>query len=201
MNLKDNFEPFSNSLKQAIQDENWYAALITAVTLPDICCTLDGTKKGKHSKDPYIVWFNKYVGKYHYEVQGYASEIKPNLKVYINGNNAYSLRCDVLHQGGTDLTSHSSTDSELGYQKIEFIFPNEIPIKILTNEFFSDISALEIGSTLYLNVKTYCNSILTGVLIWLDDQENKYQTKIKSEKLIKIWNSKNLKSHYPQGFT
>jgi len=61
MSLRGNFTTFIEALEKSIANENWYSALIVAVTLPDICCSVDGTKPDKNSRDPYVKWFDKYI--------------------------------------------------------------------------------------------------------------------------------------------
>ena len=74
MSLRENFNRFYNSLQKSIEDENWYSALVLAVTLPDICCTLDeskvmvsNNKAHINSNEAYIKWFDKYINDYIWE--------------------------------------------------------------------------------------------------------------------------------------
>ena len=57
MDLEDRLRPYCDALDKGIEDENWYLALMAALTLPDICTSLEGSK----DKDDYIKWFDTYV--------------------------------------------------------------------------------------------------------------------------------------------
>ncbi|MFO5440869.1 MAG: hypothetical protein ACLBM4_19945, partial [Dolichospermum sp.] len=47
-------------VRQAIKQGNWYSALASALTLPDICSWLEDPTI-KSSKKRYILWYDTYV--------------------------------------------------------------------------------------------------------------------------------------------
>jgi hypothetical protein len=61
----------------------YYPALITAVSIPDICGALESDGRAHSTK--YIDWFNSNAARY--------------FDTLLDGATAYSLRCSVVHQG------------------------------------------------------------------------------------------------------
>ena len=87
---------FLNAVEEALQQRNFYAALTTALALPDICCWVESPPT---SGQKYAAWFDKYVKeKYTYEVGANKSQ-----QVFLQGSDCYALRCACLHQGGDNI--------------------------------------------------------------------------------------------------
>lgn len=191
MSLSENFAPFIEALENSIATENWYSALIVAATIPDICCSVDGTKpdvKNARSRTSYIKWFDKYIK--FYNVENYD-------KVYLNGVNAYALRCDILHDGAGEIDGHIY-DSTLGYKRIEFFIEEPRPsiLERLQSDEFKVIGAdglreeaasfIDNDGVLFLNPRVYCKLILNAMERWLDEYEGNQTAIDKSKALIKI---------------
>lgn len=175
MNLQKKFQPYYSSLHELIQSENWHGALIVAVTLPDICCTLDGTKKNNNSKASYIKWFDKYIDDY---ILTWYSKEGPAKTAVLCGKNAYALRCEVLHQGSSEIYKQKkSYDATIGYEKILFGLTDNA--ELIYSYGYDD-------EYLYLNVKTYCSNILRGLNVWLKEYENHSETNLKANSLIEL---------------
>jgi len=82
---------FTNSIEKSLENENWYAALSLALTLPDICANVSSPATG--SKVRYVSWFNQYMlSKYTRQVGADKSE-----HVFLCGEDCYALRCALLH--------------------------------------------------------------------------------------------------------
>lgn len=183
--LEKRIGEFTEAIENALLYENWHAALITAVTLPDICCRLDGSKVGFKSKEPYTKWFDKYVLDYKWEIVFREQPI-----VYNNGSNAYAFRCAFLHDGDGDLLSHSARDPGLGIDSIEFLiddtsYENEAGIRAVFSAAIDD-------RKLILNVKEYCENIVFGVNTWLKDYKHDEKVGERARNMIEI----KLKSTY-----
>ncbi len=171
---------FIDSIKSAIYQENWYAALTIAVTLPDICCRLDGTKPDNYSREPYIKWFDKYVGdKYRYKVSSLNKEF-----TRINGNNAYALRCAFLHDGSGDLEGHKARDENLNINEILFLIPENLEEK--WGEIKVTFSEGVDGNRLILNIEHYCRRIIEGVEKWILEYKGNDNVLNRLSKMIKI---------------
>ena len=126
-----------NSIEASIASQNWYAALITALTLPDICGSIEYPGfKGKWVERIYInrytKWFDEFLGE-DYKVY---SELDPNsptypfrldllqkfghhlkqlsefkyVETFLNGFECYLLRCNYLHEGVGRISEDKARD-------------------------------------------------------------------------------------------
>ena len=79
-------EKIIESVRTALSTKNNYAALIVALTLPDICVALEHSSTTGRG---YATWFNVNLHQY----QG-----------FLSGEDCYALRCALLHQGKDDIS-------------------------------------------------------------------------------------------------
>ncbi|WP_342985745.1 hypothetical protein [[Clostridium] symbiosum] len=91
-----------SEIEKALENELYFIALQTTLSLPDICGALQ-SEDGKASKIKYICWYNKYV---------------KNSKVLISAEECYNFRCSCLHQG-------TSQHPKSSYTRIIFLYPNK----------------------------------------------------------------------------
>src|SRR5713226_4507778 len=73
----------TDEIKKALLNKVWYAALILALTLPDVCAALE-SPDGVSTPDRYKAWYAKWL-KRKYDM--------------ISADDLYFLRCGVAHQG------------------------------------------------------------------------------------------------------
>lgn len=87
---------------------NRLAALITALTIPDICGNVLYPKSGNGER--YKKWFDEYIGNYE---QSPLDKEKPkeDQLPYMNGTVIYKLRCSLLHEGTDDIGSEINIDN------------------------------------------------------------------------------------------
>jgi hypothetical protein len=143
-----------NEMMQCVSAKAYYPALITAVTIPDICAALDSNGSTKPSK--YIKWFEANAAKY--------------FQTLLDGRTAYYLRCSVLHQGRLSLPqSKHSFD-------IMFVTENSgMSIHL--------ISIVHKGGKefLVLELNKFCQAIYNSAIDWLrlveesDNFKNNYK--------------------------
>lgn len=88
---------FTDAVRKAVEQKNWYSALSSALILPDICGRLVDPSLGSAAR--YKPWFDQWMG-HHYK-----SEIGPEreLHVFLSGSDCYALRCSLLHHGDADI--------------------------------------------------------------------------------------------------
>jgi len=86
---------FIEATKKAIDNENWYAALALALSMPDICGRLEDPTKG--SKARFVGWFDRYLLLHYKGTVGPGPDIAPH--TFLSGEDCYALRCAYLHQG------------------------------------------------------------------------------------------------------
>jgi hypothetical protein len=81
---------FTNAIRKSLKEENWYAALSVALTLPDICGKLQNPDLGSSRR--YVMWFNDYLKPM------YTGKVGPDRieHVFLSGEDAYALRCSYF---------------------------------------------------------------------------------------------------------
>ena len=144
---------FINSILHSLATENWYAAITLALTLPDICGAINVPGKN-NSQARYSAWFDKYVGD-KYSMTNHDG----NVCIFMNGNDAYALRCALLHEGISNV-SNQRARSEV---QEKFIFHHSR---------VAYLHKLKDKGKLLIDIKTYCNDILNGVSEWQNDVSN-----------------------------
>lgn len=75
-------------IRKALEAKLYTVAVIGALTLPDICAAMESAD-GKASKERYLAWLEKWMR-------------MPSL---FTKEDIYAFRCQVLHQGKTELES------------------------------------------------------------------------------------------------
>jgi hypothetical protein len=133
-------EIITNEIGRALQAGLYYPAIVLTLTLPDICGALesaDGEATGARYKDWRDTWlFAAY----------------PN----VNGQDLYSLRCGVLHQGRLG-------HPKMQYSRVLFTVPNA-----QRNVFHNNI----IGDALNLDAVIFCTDVMKAVARWYDTKRN-----------------------------
>ena len=158
---------FIESVEASLSENNWYGALILALTLPDICGKLDPNGSGG-SRARFSHWFNMYVAsKYTVSRRNEPDE------VMLNGNDCYALRCALLHEGSDVTAGQHASDAITRFQ---FVAP--IKGAMIHNNMFN--------SKLQLQIDIFCNDICQAVRQWLLDNENDQDVQTSLNGLMKI---------------
>jgi DNA-binding ferritin-like protein (Dps family) len=166
-NLEHNeMERFTAAVHQAISNKNWYAALYLSVTLPDICARLE-SENGKTNQNKYVLWYNTYLlSKYQYK---HPDKLEP--QVFLSGNDCYALRCSMLHEGTSELTTQRAREVV-----DRFHFTAEVGAHC--NMF---------NSVLQIDVATFCNDMCSSVSEWVKYFQNNHNDKLdRLEELVTI---------------
>ena len=98
-------------ITKCLKDGYYMAALISALTIPDMCGKAEFPDLEKQTKKRYVDWFDKYIG--NREKERCAQEWMP----YLSGELVYSLRCSLLHQGNPNIDG-----KKLGINYFELIY-------------------------------------------------------------------------------
>lgn len=85
-----------SEIKACLENECYLAALITTLTLPDICGKAEYSNLGNGKR--YIEWYEKFIGEYLYDEENEKNNIP-----YLSGKIIYSLRNALLHQGDPNI--------------------------------------------------------------------------------------------------
>ena len=90
---------FTDSIRKAVEDKNWFAALFLALCMPDICGAIETPNDRNGVR--YTRWFNE------------------NLATYtqmLSAKDVWYFRCSCLHQG-------IDADARMTFKRIHFITP------------------------------------------------------------------------------
>ena len=82
-------ENIIKAIQLSLQTENYTAALMISLTIPDICGKMEGKT---NSSKRYIEWFDKYM--------------KEKYDGYLSAKDCYAIRCAVLHEASDDIIQH-----------------------------------------------------------------------------------------------
>ncbi len=139
-------DQFTSSIRQAITQGNWHAALYVSLTMPDICARLESENE-RTSSTKFIAWFDRYLAQRYKSELGHSEE-----HVFLSGSDCYALRCAMLHEGVSDISS----------QRLQ---------ETLSRFHFSVVGSHcnQFDSVLQLDVPTFCNDVCNAVDQWLGD--------------------------------
>lgn len=145
---------FTKSIEQSLTSKNYFSALIVALTLTDICCSMDNENRWT-SGAKYAKWFKKYVG-HHYISHIGLDQVETT---FLSGEECFALRCSYLHKGTNNIEDEKIIkDYESKSVKIEFMA-----------EMNSD--CLKLNNILLLKLEAFCYRIIEGVNNWLQDSK------------------------------
>ncbi|MDG1567624.1 hypothetical protein [Bacillus cereus] len=81
-----------------LENKNYLSALALTLILPDICGEIEYPKI-KSGRERYAKWYNKHI--YQFEIPEGMEELHK-----FNGDAVYQLRCNLLHDGSSDISEH-----------------------------------------------------------------------------------------------
>lgn len=96
LNPQGDILAFVAAARRAAAADIWFAAIALALTLPDVCASVDQPGKGK-SKARFVAWWDQYMT-HRYVVRPDSDESWEPFS-YIPGDVAFALRCSYLHAG------------------------------------------------------------------------------------------------------
>jgi len=141
-------ENILQAIQMSLNNSNWYGALFSALTLPDICGKLENSNTRNQIR--YIDWFDKYLG--------------GRYSGFLSGNDCYALRCSYLHEGIDDITGQRVRDV-----LDKFIFlPDGSHCNYFKNSLFGD-PKYDGKSFLQLSVKKFCGDLIGAASQWISD--------------------------------
>ncbi len=141
-------EKILNSIKQSLDDENYYSALVLSLIIPDICGKFENSNQRLSKR--YSEWFNKYLGK--------------KYSNFLSGNGCYALRCSFLHEGTGDTETQ---DKKEILDHVAFI-PRGSHCNRLSNCHFGD-KRYDGKEILQLSTFHFCQDIIDATKEWLND--------------------------------
>lgn len=140
---------FTNAGRTALDAGNFYSGLSLALTLPDICGSIEDPGPGKSQKR-YVKWCDDWI------VPKYTLKIGTDKKekVFLSAADLFQLRCSLIHSGSAEFDPSKATT----VQRIEF-FDDTVG---------SHLNLMTVNGTpfLQLKVKPFCNDIFDSVDDW-----------------------------------
>jgi hypothetical protein len=127
-------EVITKEIEQALTAGLYYLAIVTVLSLPDVCAALE-SQNGESSGAKYKAWYDTWMAVRYPE---------------ITGQDLYSLRCGVLHQGRLG-------HSKMQYSRVLFTVPN--PQK---NLYHRNIA----NDALNLDALQFCRDMIECVSAW-----------------------------------
>jgi len=146
----EQFQEIAESIRQAVEQENWYAALALALAAPDICGKVDSPALGSQAR--YAAWFDTYLGENYRRPLGHNRE----MHTFMSGTDCYALRCAFLHAGNEDIAGNAQAVRD-ALDRFHFLRPTA-GNRVHNNQF---------GRILQLQVDVFCLEIAQGVENWL----------------------------------
>ena len=175
---------FIEALEKCIQTENWYGALFIALTLPDICGSVDEPNLGPAKRS--INWFDRYLSCYFKSNSPLINSPNPRIRekilnkpdhvkngAFMTGGDFFALRCAYLHQGLDDLSDHGKAKCIL--DKFVFVFSHYT------------LQHLNLTSNaLQVDVVIFCQNIAAAVNSWLAEISGDSEKQERIQTMAKI---------------
>lgn len=159
---------FTEAITESLVSENWYAALFMALTMPDICRSLeDSNPERKLERGElgrlYGAWFDRYLS------DKYSSGSFEETRFY--GKDCWSYRCKCLHQG-------IDAEDQKRLKKFVFSPPPNVGRGEIHRNFIND--------RLQLQIDIFCIDMVVAVERWLRDVEGDTAIQQRINSLLKI---------------
>ena len=136
-----------DSVRAAVVNRNWYAALSMALSLPDVCAKLeDPTQDGSQRR--YAGWFDRNLAATYQRTVGEATH------TFLSGPDCYALRCAFSHAGDFNISE------QLARHVLDaFVFVAVNPGSLIRMN--------HMNGRLQLQVDLFCEEICEAVERWL----------------------------------
>lgn len=153
-------------IRNALENELYFVALISALTLPDICGKVAYPDE-RSSRKRYISWYEEEIGKYEKN-----PDDKENMP-YLSGEVIYSLRCSLLHEGNPNM-NNDSLRTDFPIDRFSLVIEKAKPFDI-----YSDSSSLmNFGSEhireYQMNVRRICMILCNVAESYYKENKNKF---------------------------
>ena len=128
----------------AVERKLHYLAVVSVLTLPDICSAMESHNGSAHSK-LYESWFDKW------KLRDYDS--------FLTGHDLYRLRCGGLHQGRFGPPG-------MQYDRIVFMIEGAMHLVVSANSGGVKESVLQLGAT------EFCRDMTQSVRVWYEAKKD-----------------------------
>lgn len=136
---------FIDAGRAAVANGNQYAALSLALTLPDICASLEDPGPGKaHAR--YVAWFSKWAAQH--------------FGAFLSAEDCFQLRCSLIHSGSAEIEE----TKKAGVDKFEFLSDANASHLIAMNG--NRVNGVLQPSIVVLNTNRFCEAIYQASEAW-----------------------------------
>jgi len=162
-----------HSLESAIEQKNWYAAVMVALTLPDICGKIEHPADNSGAR--YKKWCEKYLEpKYtHFVGPSWMGGFEHK---FLSGSDCYALRCALLHEGSDEITEQRARES---LDRFHFTAPPDS----------GSMHCNQANMVLQLQVDKFAADIIQSIREWLSDIKGDIEKEGKLANLVIIYDS------------
>lgn len=195
-----------DSIEASLRNENWYAALMLTLSLPDICANADGISGMPAER--YKQWAKEWVEPFYTRMYPDDSDVQRALaeirnapfaqgmqlagkliearreaseklipEVIITAGHLYGFRCAFSHQGSFDTKAHRSANGLDGF-------------KVITPPKNGSVHLNRFGNTTQIQIDLFCREICERVSVWLKAKETnaEVQESLRNlPRIVSIW--------------
>ena len=136
---------FLAATEMAVKQGNWYAAVVLALTLPDICGRLESPTT--LSKTRYVEWCRRFIE------PRYTAPTAIGPHTFLTGEDCYALRCSLLHEGTTNVVEQRARQA---LEQFRFVAPKRGVI----------VHRNQRNNMLQLQVDLFCQDMCDAVREW-----------------------------------
>jgi hypothetical protein len=152
--VADPMSTILGEIQKALDAGLHYLAVASALSLPDVCAALE-SPTGTTSGAQYKAWYDAWL-----------APLYPN----ITGDDIYSLRCGVVHQGRFG-------HPKMQYSRVLFTIPNAS-----RNVFHNNI----LDDALNLDAPTFCKDIIASVMKWYEAKKTDPAVEVNLPRLLRL---------------
>lgn len=135
---------FTKAISDALDAENWFAALSLSLMLPDICGSLE-TPRAQNG-ERYKRWYTQWIQPVYTTIFSGSTPY-----VFLTADDCWQLRCSYLHAGNGEIKTKNTLDS------FHFIEPPGNGNVVHRNQ---------IGGVLQLQIDVFCRDFIDAVARW-----------------------------------
>jgi len=155
---RESLKRFTDAGRKAIQEDNLYAALTIALTLPDVCATLEDPS-ARNVGARYTKWCQQWL------VPTFTTPAGPNTSSheFISAAEFYYLRCSLVHAGKSAITKRGANGSS---KRKEFRFFDKKTGSHLNAINNCTVNGIRTPDVLQLKADLFSESVFSAVDLW-----------------------------------
>lgn len=155
-------------IRGALDQNLFFVALNSALTLPDICGKAEYPSE-QSTKKRYIDWYDKEIGLYEKSHRQNGQEEMP----YLSGEVMYSLRCAMLHSGEPNI-SGDSVRRKPDIDKFSLVIQKAQPFNVYSDSSSIMDCAGEHIRSYRMNVRRICLILCAVAEAYYRDNKDKF---------------------------